>query len=106
MAEQRIRFDDGAAYERMMGRWSQLAGAIFLDWLAPPAGLRWLDVGCGSGAFTELLVKRCAPATVYGIDPSQGQLAFARTRAAARSRSPGRGDARGHGRHVPAHVRN
>ena len=74
MAEQRIRFDDGTAYERMMGRWSQLAGAIFLDWLAPPAGLRWLDVGCGNGAFTELLVERCAPASVQGIDPSEGQL--------------------------------
>jgi ubiquinone/menaquinone biosynthesis C-methylase UbiE len=93
MAEQRIRFDDGAAYERMMGRWSQLAGAIFLDWLAPPIGLRWLDVGCGNGAFTELLVERCSPATVHGIDPSEGQLAFAHTRAAARVAQFRQGDA-------------
>jgi SAM-dependent methyltransferase len=93
MAEQHIRFDDGAAYERMMGRWSQLAGAIFLDWLAPPAGLRWLDVGCGNGAFTELLVERCAPATVQGIDPSEAQLAFARTRPAARMAQFRQGDA-------------
>jgi SAM-dependent methyltransferase len=93
MAEQRIHFDDGAAYERMMGRWSQLAGAIFLDWLAPPAGLRWLDVGCGNGAFTELLVERCAPASVQGIDPSEAQLAFARTRAAARVAQFRQGDA-------------
>jgi len=27
-----IRFDDGAAYERYMGKWSQLAGETFLDW--------------------------------------------------------------------------
>jgi ubiquinone/menaquinone biosynthesis C-methylase UbiE len=80
MAENQIRFDDGAAYERMMGVWSRLAGAIFLDWLAPPAGLRWIDVGCGNGAFTEMIVERCAPAEVQGIDPSEGQLAFARTR--------------------------
>ena len=93
MAEHHIRFDDGAAYERAMGRWSQLAGAIFLDWLAPPAGLRWLDVGCGNGAFTELLVERCAPTMVYGIDPSEGQLAFARTRAAARVAHFRQGDA-------------
>ena len=93
MAEQRIRFDDGAAYERMMGRWSQLAGELFLDWLAPPSGLRWLDVGCGNGAFTELLVERCAPATVQGIDPSEGQLAFARTRSAARVAQFRQGDA-------------
>jgi SAM-dependent methyltransferase len=93
MAEQRIRFDDGAAYERMMGRWSQLTGELFLDWLAPPSGLRWLDVGCGNGAFTELLVERCAPATVQGIDPSEGQLAFARARSAARVAQFRQGDA-------------
>jgi SAM-dependent methyltransferase len=80
MAEQQIRFDDGASYERMMGVWSRLAGNIFIDWLAPRSGLRWIDIGCGNGALTELLVDRCAPAEVQGIDPSEGQLAFARTR--------------------------
>lgn len=84
MAEQQIRYDDGAAYERMMGVWSRLAGETFLDWLAPRSGLRWIDVGCGNGAFTELLVERCTPAEVQGVDPSEGQLAFARTRPAAR----------------------
>ena len=83
MAECQIRFNDGAAYERMMGTWSRIAGAIFIDWLAPPSGLRWIDVGCGNGAFSELLVERCAPAEVQGIDPSEAQLAFARTRPAA-----------------------
>jgi SAM-dependent methyltransferase len=75
-----IRFDDGAGYERYMGKWSQLAGRTFLDWIAPAPGLRWLDVGCGNGAFTEMLVERCAPASVQGVDPSEAQLAFARTR--------------------------
>ena len=79
-----IRFDDGAAYERYMGVWSQSVGEAFLDWLAPGPGLRWLDVGCGNGAFTETIVERCAPASVDGIDPSEGQLAYARTRPAAR----------------------
>ena len=69
MAEQKIRFDDGAGYERMMGAWSQLVGEIFLDWLAPPSGLRWIDIGCGNGAFTELIVKRCAPAEVQELIP-------------------------------------
>src|SRR5947208_14495013 len=67
MAEQQIRFEDGAAYERMMGVWSRLAGDVFLDWLAPRPGLRWIDVGCGTGAFSELLIERCAPAEVQGI---------------------------------------
>jgi trans-aconitate methyltransferase len=83
MVQPQIRYDDGAAYERMTGAWSRIAGEIFLDWLAPPLGLRWIDVGCGSGAFTELLVERCAPAEVQGIDPSEAQLSFARARPAA-----------------------
>ena len=93
MADQTIRFDDGTAYERYMGKWSQLAGAMFLDWLAPEPGWRWLDVGCGNGAFTEMLVERCAPASVDGIDPSEGQLAFARTRPASRLARFRQGDA-------------
>ena len=93
MAEPQIRFDDGAAYERMMGNWSRLAGNIFLDWLAPRSGLRWIDIGCGNGAFTELLVERCAPAEVQGIDPSEAQLAFARARPAARVANFRQGDA-------------
>ena len=49
MAQQPIRFDDGEAYERWMGVWSQSAGQVFLDWLVPPSGLRWIDVSCGNG---------------------------------------------------------
>ena len=93
MSEQQIRFDDGASYEQMMGIWSRFAGEIFLDWLALPPGLRWIDVGCGNGAFTELLVERCGPAEVQGIDPSEGQLAFARTRPASRLAKFQQGDA-------------
>ena len=63
-----------------MGRWSRLVGEVFLEWLDLPPGLRWLDVGCGNGAFTEVLIARCAPAEVIAIDPSDGQLAYARAR--------------------------
>ena len=80
MAEPTIRFEDGAAYERLMGVWSRLAGAIFVDWVAPRAGMQWVDVGCGNGAFTELIVQRCGPAAVTGIDPSSAQLEYARKR--------------------------
>ena len=93
MVQPQIRYDDGAAYVRMMGAWSRIAGEIFLDWLAPPPGLRWIDVGCGSGAFTELLLQRCAPAEVRGIDPSEAQPSFARARPAGRIAKFHRGDA-------------
>ena len=76
----RLRFDDGAAYEQMMGRWSALVAAPFLDWLALPQGLEWLDDGCGNGSFTELLVTRQRPALVVGVDAAPAQLAFARQR--------------------------
>jgi ubiquinone/menaquinone biosynthesis C-methylase UbiE len=88
-----IRFEDGAAYERGMGGWSRLAGEIFLDWLAPPVGLRWIDIGCGNGAFTELLVQRTRPSEVWGIDPSEAQLRFARERPGAQGATFREGDA-------------
>lgn len=93
MSNHQIRFVDGAAYERYMGKWSQLTGTPFLDWLAPAPGLRWLDVGCGNGAFSEMLVERCEPVSVQGIDPSEAQLAFARTRPASRVAQFRQGDA-------------
>lgn len=82
MTDTPIRFDDGAAYERMMGIWSAKAGEIFLDWLALPKGHSWVDVGCGNGAFTEQIIRHNTPSTVEGIDPSQGQIAYAKARAA------------------------
>jgi len=78
-----LRFNDGAAYETMMGRWSVLVAAPFLDWLALPPGLDWLDDGCGNGVFSEVLMSRQAPRSVVGVDPSAAQLEFARQRPGA-----------------------
>jgi ubiquinone/menaquinone biosynthesis C-methylase UbiE len=88
-----IRFEDGAAYETFMGVWSRKVGEIFLDWLKPEKGLRWIDVGCGNGAFTELLVARCEPEHVLGVDPSEAQLAYARQRHRAGAATFVKGDA-------------
>ena len=63
-----------------MGRWSALVAPPFLAWLALPAGLRWLDDGCGDGSFTESLLLHQRPATVVGVDPAQAQLSYARQR--------------------------
>lgn len=76
-----IRYTDGAAYELSIGQWSQLAADGFL-WLAPAPDLSWLDVGCGNGAFTERLVRRCAPRAVTGLDPADAQLSYGRSRLA------------------------
>ena len=78
MAEVKISFDAAGDYERFMGRWSRAIGERFLAWLAPPKDARWLDVGCGTGAFSELILRHCTPKSVTGIDPSPAQVDYAR----------------------------
>jgi SAM-dependent methyltransferase len=76
-------FTDGAAYEQFMGRWSLAAGNVFLDWVSPSKSARWLDIGCGTGVFTELVLDTCAPATVVAVDPSEAQINIARNKPVA-----------------------
>jgi ubiquinone/menaquinone biosynthesis C-methylase UbiE len=78
MAETKIVFDAADQYERLMGRWSRAIGERFIDWLQPATGLAWLDVGCGTGAFTQLIAKRCAPRALAGVDPAPAQIEHAR----------------------------
>jgi SAM-dependent methyltransferase len=78
MADTTTVFNSADDYELFMGRWSRAIGERFLDWLAPTPGAGWLDVGCGTGAFSELITNRCAPRTLAGIDPSPEQIEYAR----------------------------
>jgi SAM-dependent methyltransferase len=77
MPEAPVNFSDARAYERFMGRWSRAVAPPFLQWLAPRPRARWLDVGCGTGVFTEALVNLCDPVSVIGIDNSAAQIAQA-----------------------------
>ena len=72
------RWASGAAYEGYIGRWSRLVAPEFVDWLAQPAGLRWLDVGCGTGILTRTILERGDPAFIVGVDPSQAFVDHAR----------------------------
>jgi SAM-dependent methyltransferase len=72
------KWTDGDAYEMYVGRWSRKTGAKFLGWLDAPAGARWLDLGCGTGALTSEILRTCSPASVTGVEPSDGFLALAR----------------------------
>src|SRR5215813_4436506 len=68
------------AYDAYIGRWSRPVAREFVRWLAVPTGQRWLDVGCGTGALTEVLVESGGARSVVGVDPSQGFIEYARTR--------------------------
>jgi SAM-dependent methyltransferase len=67
----------GAAYEQFIGRWSRPVAAEFVRWLAVPAGRRWLDVGCGTGALTEIVLAAADPDGVVAVDPSDGFVRYA-----------------------------
>jgi SAM-dependent methyltransferase len=59
------------AYDRFMGRYSGPLATSFADLVDLHAGQRALDVGCGTGALTAVLVQRLGAQAVEGIDPSQ-----------------------------------
>jgi SAM-dependent methyltransferase len=84
----------GDAYETYIGRWSRRVATEFVRWLGAPTGLRWLDVGCGTGALTESVLAAADPGTVVGLDPSAGFLAAARDRIFGGRAAFGVGDAR------------
>jgi ubiquinone/menaquinone biosynthesis C-methylase UbiE len=69
---------DGDMYEPYVGRWSRLVAREFLAWLAVPHDGSWLDVGCGTGALTQIILESAAPRSVVGVDPSEGYIAYAR----------------------------
>jgi trans-aconitate methyltransferase len=68
---------DGNRYERYVGRWSRPVARQFVGELARPAGLRWLDVGCGTGVLTRTVLDLAAPAGVRGIDRSTAFVRYA-----------------------------
>jgi SAM-dependent methyltransferase len=70
----------GDAYEAYVGRWSARVAERFVRWLDVPAGRRWLDVGCGTGALSGTVVACGAPARVVGVDSSEGFIGDARKR--------------------------
>jgi SAM-dependent methyltransferase len=73
-------WESGHTYERYVGRWSRKVAREFLRWLAPGPSLAWADVGCGTGELTSAILAMCEPASVSGIDSSEGFVSQARRR--------------------------
>lgn len=68
------------AYGLFTGRFSEPLAAEFVDFVGPTPGQRVLDVGCGPGALTHLLVERVGGSAVSAVDPSEAFVAAARAR--------------------------
>jgi trans-aconitate methyltransferase len=75
---QNHRWETGDDYESYMGRWSRLVAREVVAWLDLDSSLRWMDVGCGSGALTATILNNCAPQSVLGVDPSTDFINHAR----------------------------
>jgi SAM-dependent methyltransferase len=58
------------------------------DAVAPAAGERVLDLGCGNGNLCVRLKARCPEAAIVGVDPDPAMLARARARAHAAGLAP------------------
>jgi SAM-dependent methyltransferase len=68
------------AYARFMGRFSEPLAVPFAAYLALRPGMRVLDVGCGPGALTAVLVAQLGDAAVSAIDPSDSFVTAVRDR--------------------------
>jgi trans-aconitate methyltransferase len=78
MTERQAVWADGATYEPYVGRWSRLVAREFLSWLDVPPRRRWLEVGCGTGALTQVILASADPITIKAVDQSTGYIAYAR----------------------------
>ena len=92
----------GDRYEPYVGRWSRAVAPLFVRWLDSAPRLRWVDVGCGTGALMEAVLTLGDPASVVGYEPSpefaawtEGRLTDPRARLVvgdAASLAPGSAD--------------
>lgn len=64
-----------SAYARFMGRYSGPLAVELADLVGVSAGQRALDVGCGAGALTAVLVERLGTPNVSAVDPSESFVA-------------------------------
>ncbi len=78
MGLHRDRWESGRQYESYMGRWSREVAVEFLRWISAPEGSAWLDLGCGTGVLSSLILEQTSPSEVLAIDPSEGFIAFAK----------------------------
>lgn len=70
-------WQSGNPYDLFMGRWSALISQKFLAWLAIPPSQKWLDLGCGPGTVTKLILDHYQPSDIVAIDSSSHFISHA-----------------------------
>jgi SAM-dependent methyltransferase len=75
-----MAFGNADSYARFMGRFSEPLAPLFLDTVRTPADGLLLDVGCGPGVLTDVLVQRHGADRVAAVDPTPEFVAAARRR--------------------------
>ncbi|QXT41160.1 class I SAM-dependent methyltransferase [Gymnodinialimonas ceratoperidinii] len=68
----------GQSYEHYMGRWSRMVAKEFLTWLDPKKSADWLEVGCGTGALTSVILQDYEPNSILATDASDDFIDHAR----------------------------
>jgi ubiquinone/menaquinone biosynthesis C-methylase UbiE len=68
------------AYDRHIGRYSTQLASALTAFAGVEPGMAALDVGCGPGALTAVLVARLGPPNVRAVDPSEQFVEACRAR--------------------------
>jgi SAM-dependent methyltransferase len=84
-----------AIYDRHVGRYGPALAAGMVERAGMRAGMRALDVGCGTGMLTAALAERLGAAEVAAVDPSEPFVE------ACRQRVPGADVRRGSAERLP-----
>lgn len=73
-----MTYSNPAAYDRFMGRWSARLAPLFVRFAGVDDGQRVLDVGCGTGSLSRMLLSDSKAIRVEGVDPIAAYVEFAR----------------------------
>jgi SAM-dependent methyltransferase len=72
------------SYEHFMGRWSRQLSLRFVEFAGVSDAERILDVGCGTGSLTRVMLASANVKSIVGIDLADVYLESARQRSAIR----------------------